>query len=358
MHWTHRSPKPTVLVYVGQEAAKEHEMSTQNTAPERSAQTSAAERSAHKFVVVGAGQVGSQIAAQLAARGDAVTVVTRSARAVPPGAKHVARDVGTDAIDDVCAGAHTVFLAVNAPYSAQVWAETLPNLHRRVADAAGRAGARHVVLENLYVFGPSATPLREDTPYSTCTKKGAVREQLTRELFARASQQRVASVRPPDFWGPGLTSVLIDDKAARGIVAGKPLNAIGDPDVDHARAHVRDVAAAMIAVALDDSADVWGRPWNAPVIHASTRAIVTAIAAAAGVRDPGVRALPRFALKALGLVVPMLREMDEMLYQWDRPYLVDDSAIRARFGLTATSLEAGAAEIAAAARAPALRAAA
>jgi hypothetical protein len=34
-----------------------------------------------------------------------------------------------------------------------------------------------------------------------------------------------------------------------------------------------------------------------------------------------------------------------MRYLWDRPHLVDDSAFRARFGMTATSLEDGARHI-------------
>ncbi len=295
-----------------------------------------------KFVVVGAGQIGSIIARRLAARGDSVVVVSRRPRVIA-GVQHVARDVAIDDIDDVCAGADAVFVAVNVAYDHKLWAKSLPLLNRRSADAAARAGAKLVVLENLYVYGVGNAdrPLREDMALSPSSKKGAVRAQIAHELFTRGDGLRVASVRPPDFYGPGLTSALLDDKAVKGVVDGSAPFAVGDADAVHARAYVDDVAAAMVALADEgDDSDVWGRAWHTPVVQVSTRDLVAAIARAAGVADPGVRVVPRWAFSALALVVPMLREIREMLYLWDRPHLVDDSAFRARFPqLRATSLD-------------------
>jgi nucleoside-diphosphate-sugar epimerase len=125
----------------------------------------------------------------------------------------------------------------------------------------------------------------------------------------------------------------------------------GDAAVSHARAWVDDVAATMIAIALSDDPTVWGRAWHPPVVHVSNRDLVAAIAAAAGVKNPGVRVMPRWLMSALGVFVPILKELREMLYQWEQPYLVDDSAVRARFGLKAVTVDDGARQIVAAARA-------
>jgi nucleoside-diphosphate-sugar epimerase len=295
-----------------------------------------------KFVVVGAGQIGTLLAARLVKHG-AVNVVSRNACVLPEGVVHVSRDVATTGVSDVVAGAHTVFIAVNAPYNAAAWAKTLPAIQENVVAACVSAGCRLVVLENLYVHGPSIEPLRQDMPSSCTTQKGAVRQRMTEALFAHKDELRVASVRPPDFWGPGLTSAVLDDKAVAGILKGRAAQALGDTDAPHARAFADDVAAAMVAIALDDSADVWGRVWHPPVIHVSTRELVTALASAARVKDPGVRSLPRWALAPLGLFIPILREMIEMFYMWDRPYLVDDSVFRRRFAMAPTSLADGAA---------------
>ena len=296
-----------------------------------------------KYVVVGAGQIGTQIAGQLAARGGQVTVVSRQPHAFGAGIRHVVKDVMVDPLDDVVADASAVFVALNVAYDHKLWARTLPVMNRRVADAAKHT--RLVVLENLYVYGESQAhrALRADMPLAPSSRKGEVRATIARDLFApeRVGAQLVTSVRPPDFWGPGLVSALLDDKALKGIVAGKKPLAIGDPDALHARAYVDDVAAAMIALAHGDEG-VFGRPWHAPSIHVSTRALVAAIASAAGVADPGVRVLPRFAFNALAKVVPILSELHEMAYLWDRPHLVDDAEFRARFRMAPTSLEDGA----------------
>ncbi len=34
------------------------------------------------------------------------------------------------------------------------------------------------------------------------------------------------------------------------------------------------------------------------------------------------------------MFVPIVRELNEMRYQWDEPFIVDDTAFRAKFGLT------------------------
>jgi hypothetical protein len=38
----------------------------------------------------------------------------------------------------------------------------------------------------------------------------------------------------------------------------------------------------------------------------------------------------------VGLVVPLVRELRPMSYQWTRPYALDDTASRAHFGLEPT----------------------
>jgi hypothetical protein len=44
-------------------------------------------------------------------------------------------------------------------------------------------------------------------------------------------------------------------------------------------------------------------------------------------------------MKAVGLAVPLVREMNEMLYQWDEPFMVDDRRFRERFALQPTDAE-------------------
>ena len=36
-------------------------------------------------------------------------------------------------------------------------------------------------------------------------------------------------------------------------------------------------------------------------------------------------------MKAIGVFVPIMREVDEMLYQWDEPFVINDRRFRERF---------------------------
>jgi hypothetical protein len=49
-------------------------------------------------------------------------------------------------------------------------------------------------------------------------------------------------------------------------------------------------------------------------------------------------------LKTLALMVPLLREIDEMLYQWDEPFVINDRRFREQFGQGPQDMERAAAD--------------
>ena len=57
--------------------------------------------------------------------------------------------------------------------------------------------------------------------------------------------------------------------------------------------------------------------------------------------------MPKPLISLLGLLNVNVREMKEMLYQWERPFVVDHGKYADRFGDDATSLEDGVAATAA-----------
>ncbi|MGD3261566.1 hypothetical protein QT366_22935, partial [Xanthomonas citri pv. citri] len=119
---------------------------------------------------------------------------------------------------------------------------------------------------------------------------------------------------------------------------GKTVTMMGRTDLPHTFTDVLDVARTLVAAALDESAhgQIWNVPSNAP---RSQRQAVTEMLAVAGRPSVTVRRLPAGAIRAGGLVVPFMREMADMSYQWTRPYVLDDSAARAHFGIAPTPWE-------------------
>jgi nucleoside-diphosphate-sugar epimerase len=119
-----------------------------------------------------------------------------------------------------------------------------------------------------------------------------------------------------------------------------------NPDTPHTYHHVDDVAAALTTLGAAPD-DVYGNVWMLPCAAAvTTRELVLKLAAAAGHPDARVHRIPRVAMKAMALVWPLMRELDEMLYQWEEPLVVDDSRFRARFGRSVTPIDEGAAQMA------------
>lgn len=301
-------------------------------------------------VVFGAGQIGPLLAERLIGAGKQVRVVRKSAGVVPVRGAEVVRG---DAMDPAfCAeavrGAEAVYHCMNTPYYARVWRETLPRLQENLVAAAGRAGARLVVLDNLYALGRTGgRPMNEDTPQNPCSRKGAVRAELHEALMAavRRGDVRASVGRASDFYGPNAGNSMMGERLLRQLVAGKPAQLIIDPEVPHTYHFSRDVAAGLLTLGLDPTASgLWMLPC-APTL--TTGEMVRRLAAALGRPDAKITRAPPLLLSALGLVWPMMRELREMAYQFEEPFVVDDARFRARFGTSATPIDEGARETAA-----------
>ena len=78
--------------------------------------------------------------------------------------------------------------------------------------------------------------------------------------------------------------------------------------------------------------------WHLPgPATGTTRALLDLVAAEVG-HPVGVRSLPKLAVRGLGLVNPMLRELAETYYQFDEPFVLDTSKYQAAFGAAGTPL--------------------
>jgi nucleoside-diphosphate-sugar epimerase len=131
------------------------------------------------------GQVGQPLARILLARGKRVRIVKRSAGGLPESAELVPGDAtNLNFCVEAARGASTVYHCMNPPYYARVWAELLPRYMENLIAAAGRNGARLVVLDNVYMLGrPQGKPLDEDTPPRPCSRKGEIRARVAERML-------------------------------------------------------------------------------------------------------------------------------------------------------------------------------
>lgn len=289
-------------------------------------------------VVLGAGQVGTRVAAQLRARGVKVRQVRRS------GAASDEVRVGDVAdprfAEDVGKGASVIVHCAVPPY--HQWGALLESLSDGALHAARTSGARLVVLDNLYGYGRVSGPMTERTPLAPVSRKGELRARIAEKLLAahRAGDARVSIARASDFYGPGVTlSGVFGERFFQRVLSGKSAETFGDADLPHSYSYVPDVVNGLVTLALDARAD--GEVWHLPVAPPeSTRAWVTRFGKALG-RELPVTKVPALALRLMGLFVPAAGEMVEMLYQWQAPFVLDDARFRATFGGQATAPERG-----------------
>jgi nucleoside-diphosphate-sugar epimerase len=284
-------------------------------------------------VVFGTGPAGRAVAAALLDGGARVRMVNRSGTA----ALAEVETVGGDATDlgfarEVTADADTVYFCLNAP-NYHRWAEEFPPLQRAVLGAAAGADAKLVVLENLYMYGPSTGPLRETTPVNPTSSKSRTRAEMSAELLHahRRGEVQVVVGRASDFIGPGVRDSAFGEFMFGPALAGKRAQTVGRPDAEHTYSYVPDVGRNLVL--LGSHADAYGRVWHLPNPPTrTTRNIMIDVYAAVGQRRTSVTALKRPMLRALGIFNRSIRELLHTYYQFDAPFVVDDSAFRAAFG--------------------------
>ncbi|MGW4424051.1 NAD-dependent epimerase/dehydratase family protein [Streptosporangium sp. NPDC004631] len=294
-----------------------------------------------KHVVAGAGQVGSQVARLLAEQGHEVVLVSRSGSGPDlPGVRKVAADAADrERMAHLTRGAGTLYNCVNPSYHR--WARDWPPLAGSLLAAAETTGADYVILGNLYVYAAPDRPMREDDPLTPPSAKGAVRVHVWREALAAhaAGRVRVTEVRGSDYFGPGCRDQShLGDRFVPRLLGGRPVRYLGDPDLPHSWTYVPDVARALVAAAADDRS--WGRAWHIPTGEPMTvRRIADRLCALAGVPNPGVKVMPHWLVRTAGAFSPMLGELEELRYQFVRPFVLDSTAFQHTFGLAPTPMD-------------------
>jgi nucleoside-diphosphate-sugar epimerase len=294
-----------------------------------------------QHVVFGAGQVGHAVTTRLAGSGIAVRAVSRRRPAdLAAGVDWLPADLtDAEAAIDAAEGAAVLYQCLNAPYTQ--WPQLFLPLQRNVLAAAERADALLVTLENVYGYGPIiGKAMTEDLPLAATTSKGRARAAMTDELLAaaQAGRVRIAIGRASDFFGPGVTESTMGSRVFGRAVAGRRVDFLGNPDLLHTYSYVPDIATGLVTLGTDERAV--GQTWHLPgPATVTTRALLELVAGEVE-HSVGVRTVPKRMLAVLGLVSPMMRELAEMSYEFEQPFILDTSKYESTFNTAITPLAA------------------
>ena len=186
--------------------------------------------------------------------------------------------------------------------------------------------------------------MTEDLPLAATTVKGRARAAMTQELLSAAADGRVqiAIGRASDFFGAGVTETTLGERVFANAVAGRKADFLGNPNLLHTYSYVPDIAVGLATLGTDSRAigQVWHLPGPETV---TTRALLDLVAGEVG-HPVGIRSVPKLAMRALGLFNPTMRELVEMTYEFDEPFVLDTTKFESTFGAGGTSLPGAVAE--------------
>jgi nucleoside-diphosphate-sugar epimerase len=261
---------------------------------------------------------------------------------VPADVEVVAGDArDPDFTTAVTRGARVIYQTLNPPYTA--WLTEFPALQSGVLAAAEAAGARLVSVENVYMYGrATAQPFTETHPNRAHTNKGKLRGRMAQDLLAahRAGRVKVAIGRASDYFGPrGGAQSNLGDRVFPAALSGKTATVLGDPDQPHTYTYIPDIGEGLAV--LGEHPDAPGEIWHLPndPDTQTTRQLVDIVYRQANQPRGKLRTTPTLLLRALGLTNPTVRELVEMRYLFQAPFIVDSGKIAARLGVKATPLD-------------------
>ncbi len=290
-------------------------------------------------VVLGSGPLGLSVVHELVGKGEPVRLVNRTGKAPVPDTVEVVRADLSDSgrVYDVTYGAGIVYLCTAPRYTG--WVEKFPALMRSIITGVQRSKARLVFGDNVSLYGKTHGLMTEDTPVNPTTKKGRVRAKIAGELLSAhtVGNLNVTIGRSADFFGPHVLESTMGEHIFLPLLKGKVVSPLGNIDLPHTFTYIRDFARALIV--LGERPESNGCVYHVPNNETQSTRTVLEMAFRLAEMPVKIRLKKKWMLYLGGWCIPQAREAIEMMYQYEKPFIVDSSRFTQTFGLAATPLE-------------------
>jgi nucleoside-diphosphate-sugar epimerase len=217
--------------------------------------------------------------------------------------------------------------------------EKFPALQASILEGAASVGAKFIVGENLYMYGAVNGLIHEGLPYGAQTRKGRVRAEMAKAVFAAHQSGKVsaASARGSDFYGPQVLDSTLGDRAIIPALQGKSASLTGQLDLPHTYTYIDDFGKAMVILGERDEA--LGQAWHVPNPPTLTQRQLLSLFFEEIGKPPKMSGMGKLMMSMGGLFIPAARETVEMMYEFEKPFVVDSSKFERAFGVKATPLE-------------------
>ena len=294
------------------------------------------------------GAIGSLLAKELMNYIDKVRLVARNPQKVNDSDELFKADLtnASEVLKSV-EGSEVVYLCVGLPYQLKVWQQQWPAVMQNTINACIQHKAKLVFIDNVYMYSQDAIPhMTEESPLNPPSQKGKIRLQIAQMLMDEVANGTLTALiaRSADFYGPDVKTSVLKISVFDNFQKGKKAMWLSDATKIHSFTYTPDIAKATAL--LGNTADAYGQVWHLPTSTEKLTGIdfIKMIAAEMKVK-PAFNTFSKFMISALGLFLPILRELKEMQYQNDQNYFFDSSKFQQRFGISGTNYADGVKEI-------------
>ncbi len=298
------------------------------------------------------GAIGVHLAMSLSKYTDELRLVSRNPKKVNSTDLLMSADLlDKEQLDKAVQGSSVVYVTVGFPYNVKVWRKSWPVFMRNAIDSCIRHQSKMVFFDNIYMYDPGYLDgMTEETPINPPSKKGEIRSEVSQMIMDQVEAGNLTALiaRSADFYGPGIrqTSILTET-VFKPLKEGKKANWLGSVNHKHSFTYTPDAGGATAI--LGNTRDAYNQVWHLPTAANpfTGKEWIVAIAKELDVR-PRFQVAPKFMVGVLGLFSPIMKELHEMVYQYDRHYVFNSDKFEKRFDFLPTPYKDGIKAIAAA----------
>ena len=295
------------------------------------------------------GAIGTELAKALKEYTNDIRLVSRNPEKVNETDQLLSADL-TDRkkVFEAIQGSSIVYVTLGFPYNLKIWQQNWPKLIKNVIDACIDHNCKLVFFDNIYMYDPNYLKgMDEETPINPQSKKGKIRAEIAAMIMDKVKngQLKALIARSADFYGPNIkNSSMLTETVFKPLSTGKKANWMASLNYKHSLTYTPDAGKATAV--LGNSEKAYSQIWHLPTAENpyTGKEWIEAIAGEMGVK-PRNQVASRFIIRILGLFIPIMREMPEMMYQYDRDYVFNSDKFDSHFSFRTTPYVEGIKEI-------------
>ncbi len=236
-------------------------------------------------------------------------------------------------------GSKITYVTIGFPYKTKVWKQIWIPFMQNVIAACLEYNSKLVFFDNVYAIGgDNVNHITENSPISPTSKKGEIRAEVDRLILESIDKNNLQAIvaRAPDFFGgtSKANSILIN-LIYDNLVKGKKAQWFCNSKVVHSVGYVPDLSKGTAL--LGNTPQAFNQIWNLPTDpqRITGEGWINLFASAMETKN-NYTVLPNWLLRSLGLFVPVMSELAEMNYQYDRDYFFDSTKFNDYFNYKPT----------------------